>query len=569
MHSPLPPSLTGTRRGRASATRARSAWALWAAAAATGACSQAAEAPRGEPEAEIVTLARAASPEASASASPASATPPAKTGEPALAPPSATAKRDERRPITGDGDRLYAKARHVWIQAAPRPSNGWLGYLTVGGSVRVKGGDLESAAVYGPGCERWIAIEPTGYVCLGDSVTVDPSDPEYLALLREAPDIESPWPYEYAESIGAPRYERVPTAEVQRATEWDLDAHRARLAQAQAAGSDEAISAISSWLVGVDASPAGAPMPELVAFGPTVREARAHVARGSTVAYTRAFDHDGRAWLLASDHAIVPKDRVRPFPRSAFHGVELRGDVKLPIAFFRKEARPEFRLTTEGTFEPTGEKFPVRSWVMITGQRREHAGEVYLETTRDGRWAKERDVTVATTRANAPFSPEELVALEAGQGRDRGYRYTWVDVSVLGGWMVAYEGLTPVFATLVSGGRGGVPVRGYEPIETASTPTGTFRVDGKFYTATMVSSTDSSIVHADVPFVMNFHGPHALHSAYWHDAWGELKSGGCVNLSPQDAKRIFAWSEPAIPVGWHGVRSVPELGPPTRVVVHE
>ena len=67
---------------------------------------------------------------------------------------------------------------------------------------------------------------------------------------------------------------------------------------------------------------------------------------------------------------------------------------------------------------------------------------------------------------------------------------------------------------------------------------------------------------------MNFHGPHALHAAYWHDAWGELKSGGCVNLSPIDAKRIFEWTEPALPPGWHGQRSTRDLGRATVVVVH-
>ena len=62
-------------------------------------------------------------------------------------------------------------------------------------------------------------------------------------------------------------------------------------------------------------------------------------------------------------------------------------------------------------------------------------------------------------------------------------------------------------------------------------------------------------------------GAHALHGAYWHDQWGELKSGGCVNLSPLDAQRVFEWTEPALPPGWHGARSIKELGRATRVVV--
>jgi hypothetical protein len=80
--------------------------------------------------------------------------------------------------------------------------------------------------------------------------------------------------------------------------------------------------------------------------------------------------------------------------------------------------------------------------------------------------------------------------------------------------------------------------------------------------------SNKAFVHADVPFILNFHGPHALHMAYWHDTWGEKTSGGCINLSPLDAIWFFHWSEPAVPAGWHGMRSDKEAGPATVVIVH-
>ena len=49
-----------------------------------------------------------------------------------------------------------------------------------------------------------------------------------------------------------------------------------------------------------------------------------------------------------------------------------------------------------------------------------------------------------------------------------------------------------------------------------------------------------------------FHGHHALHGAYWHDKFGRPKSHGCINLSPEDARRLFFCTEPAVPPGWHG-----------------
>ena len=99
----------------------------------------------------------------------------------------------------------------------------------------------------------------------------------------------------------------------------------------------------------------------------------------------------------------------------------------------------------------------------------------------------------------------EDVALDAITRREQGDG-TWLDISILGGTMVAYERDKPVYATLVSPGRGGVPKHGVDPLETASTPVGRFRVTGKFLTATMVSDGDSfqDIEQVVVPPVKNF-----------------------------------------------------------------
>jgi lipoprotein-anchoring transpeptidase ErfK/SrfK len=109
-------------------------------------------------------------------------------------------------------------------------------------------------------------------------------------------------------------------------------------------------------------------------------------------------------------------------------------------------------------------------------------------------------------------------------------------------------------------------------LDTASTPTGTFAILGKFVTATMVSGSVSSLIHAEVQYTQNIGGPYALHGAYWHDVFGERKSGGCVNLSPIDSQRIFEWTEPQLPEGWHGMRSITsghDFGARTLVSIHE
>ena len=57
----------------------------------------------------------------------------------------------------------------------------------------------------------------------------------------------------------------------------------------------------------------------------------------------------------------------------------------------------------------------------------------------------------------------------------------------------------------------------------------------------------------DIPYVQYFEGGYALHAAYWHDDFGKPRSHGCINLAPEDARRLFFWTEPKVPPGWHTV----------------
>lgn len=485
-----------------------------------------------------------------ASASPAAPSPPETIPARATIPPKPA------------GDRLYSKGRFAWIQPQPRPSKGWLGYLGLGGSVAVRGGSFEKALVPNAGgrggCKAWYAVEPVGYVCAGDAATTDPADPVVVETARDAPLTDSPWPYEYGESMGAPRYPVVPSPERQRHDEFYLGELTDLVARARAG---EAV----DKLAGVDLGPAGpgrwGPVADPAAFhelSPLVREGRKWIATGSTVAYTRSFELGGRTFLITHDHAIVPKDRVKPYPRSEFHGVDLGGEVELPLAFFRVRARPKYRRAADGSFAPTGEDWPRLAWVGLTGESAKSGKSTFLATREPGIWLLESEASVVRLA-----EPPSVV-----KGMTEG-RKTWLDISVLDGTLVAYENERPVYATLISPGRGGIPSPGLDPLETASTPLGTFRVDGKFVTATMVSSTNDLLVHTEVQYVQNFHGPHALHGAYWHDGWGEKKSGGCVNLAPIDARRLFHFTEPKVPDDWYGMRSVKEMGPATVVVVRK
>jgi len=498
------------------------------------------------------------------------------TGTAAAPDASASATAIPTAAPVAAGARIWGKSRFTWIHTDPFHTGGWTGYVGLGGSAPLKGGSLETARLAiggttssvsgGRACTAWYAIEPAGFICAGDLASVDPKDPLTAALIENTGHTDSPWPFEYGESLGAPRYTHIPTASEMRQTEWDLEKHLANIAKVRDLKAEDEIAKIDKDLVGVDLKPAGVPAPPLVDVTVFVREGRKFVALGSTIAWIREFDVPypngdygltSRTFVLTSDHAIVPKDRIRTYPRSQFKGVTLSDDVKLPIAYFRKTPRPKYKKDDAGAMVPTGESWPARTWTMVTGEEIKIGADRYVVTREPGIFAKADDATVVTIG-----KPPSNKILEApGRG-------TWLDVSVLGGWLVAYEKTKPVFVTLISPGRGGIPFPGIDPLDTASTPLGNFRVDGKFLWSSMVSSTNKDLIHSEVMYIQNFHGPHALHGAYWHEVFGEPKSGGCINLSPIDSKWVFDFTEPSLPPGWHGLRSTSEAGYATIVAVH-
>jgi hypothetical protein len=84
---------------------------------------------------------------------------------------------------------------------------------------------------------------------------------------------------------------------------------------------------------------------------------------------------------------------------------------------------------------------------------------------------------------------------------------------------------------------------------------GEFRLVAKHVTAATVDSkafaagTDSF----DVPWVLEMANGKRLFGAYWHDRFGIEDGPGDIQLSPADAARIFVWTDPAVPPGWHGI----------------
>jgi hypothetical protein len=123
----------------------------------------------------------------------------------------------------------------------------------------------------------------------------------------------------------------------------------------------------------------------------------------------------------------------------------------------------------------------------------------------------------------------------------------WIDVDLTSQTLIAYEGTQPVYATLVSTGRG--PQGG----DTA-TPSGVHRIWVKILSSDMATASrddlDNRYSLEEVPYVQFFDGAVGLHGTYWHKDFGHVRSHGCVNLSPLDARWLFDFTGPRVPRGW-------------------
>ncbi len=114
----------------------------------------------------------------------------------------------------------------------------------------------------------------------------------------------------------------------------------------------------------------------------------------------------------------------------------------------------------------------------------------------------------------------------------------WVEVDLGEQLAVAYEGMNPVKAFVISSGVGNTP-----------TVTGTFRIWAKIAKQDMSGGSRAAgdYYHLkDVPDVQFFHRGYGFHGTYWHNNFGTPMSRGCVNMTKEDAKWLFDWTSPAV-----------------------
>ena len=448
--------------------------------------------------------------------------------------------------------RVYARKLRVWIRERPSRDSPRLGYLRAGASAPTSSTPAGHDRCRG----GWYAVKPRGYVCVGRRATLDASDPLVRATLEYPPEFGRKLPYIYGTvRRPGPVYQRLPDAETLRKVEPDIDERMP--AWLKAAGEIGAGYAQEVWLGGAGEPPDPAvvweekrsdPLPWFLQNGDVAPNLTGAVRNDSKVVMERmrprvgysfltTFLHEGRRYGVSGQLEVLPTDRLRPIRGSEHHGVRIGPgrDIQVPFALIRRKgAKFWIYQKSSGRLIDAGSA-PYFTAIKLTGKQQFYNQRLHYETDK-GQWVSDLDASRLDPARRMP---------KWGKNGER-----WIDVNLTKQTALLYEGETAVYATLISSGEAGLE----DPKHTTATKRGIFRIHTKHVTATMSSDElGEAFELRDVPYVQYFDREgYALHGAYWHDRFGTPKSHGCLNLTPEDARRIFWWTRPQVPTGWHG-----------------
>lgn len=263
---------------------------------------------------------------------------------------------------------------------------------------------------------------------------------------------------------------------------------------------------------------------------PTEAEARA-VSRGGEHEvlqqrlvgdYFVALDREEDGWQRSVRGRYIQTSELEERTTPLLVGTHVNEALPLPVAFVYGETRRVFRIE-DGEASEVG---TAETYARFHVERLETIAGAEYAVGQDGLAIRRDEVRLARRSA-----PDEAIR-----------SHKWIHVDLNEQTLVAYERGEPIYATLVASGA-----EGYD------TPRGVFRIRKKYITTTMdgTDPDDGDFEVEEVPWTMFYWRSFALHGAYWHDAFGAVRSHGCTNLAPADARWLFAWTTPEVPEGWH------------------
>jgi lipoprotein-anchoring transpeptidase ErfK/SrfK len=271
---------------------------------------------------------------------------------------------------------------------------------------------------------------------------------------------------------------------------------------------------------------------------------------GFAVAITEERVAHGERWGRTRNGEWIALRELGEAHPASFKGEDVSASGSLDFAWVSPDRANVYAAPTASKVVGSRVHFEVVPW------REEQAapGGAMVRVSDDGApaaWMRARDLL----RPKLAPPPEDIGGA-ATQER-------WIDIELASQTLVAYEGARPVYATLVSTGRGPV---GSE----SATPPGVHRIWVKLRSTNMgnLQNEDAEEHYSieDVPYVQFFDKAVALHGAFWHRSFGHVHSHGCVNLAPADAAWLFGFTSPHVPAAWSAALPV-RIEPGTTVRV--
>lgn len=257
-----------------------------------------------------------------------------------------------------------------------------------------------------------------------------------------------------------------------------------------------------------------------------------NLAGAVKVRLVEQIEADNHLWWKTLEGEYILAREVTVLAPSTFAGVKLdAADApQLPLAWAQSHVLGRRVAVRDAADGSQVKSLPPRAIVKV------------LETSKDGAWIRVGDkqwVAAADLHVARAADPPATI------GDDE----RWFDVDLDQQVVVAYEGKTPAFATMVSSGNKKWP-----------TAPGIYRIWIKFAETDMNGQMGDEAPYSvsTVPWTMFFAKDLAFHTAYWHDDFGEARSHGCLNLSPKDARTLYFWASPDVPPGWSMVNGIQE-----------
>jgi lipoprotein-anchoring transpeptidase ErfK/SrfK len=155
------------------------------------------------------------------------------------------------------------------------------------------------------------------------------------------------------------------------------------------------------------------------------------------------------------------------------------------------------------------------------------------------RYGSYGDVFWATGEAFRPITVEEVSPINPDAQNKK------IVVDVNHQTLVCYEGNQEVYYCQVS--TGALYDRNGTRVEEWATPPGPHPISRKLVSIHMAGGgLDTGWDTPGIGWTSLFSEGAAIHSTFWHNAFGTPKSHGCVNCKPEDSKWIFRWTMPIV-----------------------